>query len=344
MSTATEYIKTRLADPAHKPIAEHKQILPELPELLIAVVGGVYNEDLEKILDAYTPASGTVRGRAGSENGTADTPPTAQAPVLTAAEAKYKRPNGEYYVPRKWGEHVDVEVLKKARSLKQYILLYGPPGTGKTALAEAAFGENLEVIIGTGDIEVADFIGQWVTTAEGSFEWIDGPLVRAVSNGHPFLIDEIGLIDPKVLSLVYGLMDGRDELVITANPKRGVIKAKEGFYVIAATNPNAPGVILSEALISRFHVQAEMTTDWKLAQKLGVAKDMVTAAQNLDKRDDVGWGPQMRELLTFRDVEKAFGTVWAIKNLIAGAPPSDRVMVAEVMSNTFGETLMPAVI
>jgi len=344
MSDARAYIDTRLAEPQNKNIKEHESILKDLPALLIAVAGGVYNEDLEKILDTYTPSAGTVRGRAGSENGGPEAAPTPQAPVLTASETKYKRPNGEYYVPRKWGEHIDVEVLRKAAALEQFALLYGPPGTGKTALSEAAFGDNLEVVLGTGDIESADFIGQWVPSPDGSYEWVDGPLVRAAENGHPILIDEIGLIDPKVLSLVYGLMDGRRQLTVLANPKRGVITAKKGFYVLAATNPDAPGVILSEALLSRFPIQAEMRTDWALAKKLGVPKDMVTAAMNLDKRDDVGWSPQMRELLAFRDVDKAFGTTWAIRNLIAGAPVVDRIMVSTVIGQVYGEELLPAII
>lgn len=341
MTNVEQFVADKLKEPAYSNIRDHKQIFEDLPALLIGAAGGVYNEELEKLLDKYTPTAGTVRGRAGSGNGS-ESAATPVAPVLAAAEKEYVRPNGEKYIPRKWGEHSDVEVLRKARTLKQYILLYGPPGTGKTALSEAAFGADLETIMGTGDIEVADFIGQWVTTPEGGFEWIDGPLVRAVEAGVPLLIDEIGLIDPKVLSLVYGLMDGRDELVVSANPKRGVVKAKKGFYVIAATNPKAPGVILSEALISRFPVQAEMTTDWKLAQKLGVAKDMVTAAQNLDKREDVQWAPQMRELLAFRDVEKAFGTTWAIRNLIAGSPEMDRVTVSDVIGQVYGEAMLPA--
>jgi MoxR-like ATPase len=114
----------------------------------------------------------------------------------------YVRPNGETYTSRGWGEHADIEVLRKGRILKQYALLYGPPGTGKTALLEAAFGDDLLTIIGTGDTEVADFVGGYIQTPSGGFEWIDGPLVQAIEQGKVLLIDEIGLIDPKVLSVV----------------------------------------------------------------------------------------------------------------------------------------------
>ena len=257
----------------------------------------------------------------------------------------YVRPNGETYTSRGWGEHADIEVLRKGRILKQYALLYGPPGTGKTALLEAAFGDDLITIIGTGDTEVADFVGGYIQTPSGGFEWIDGPLVQAIEQGKVLLIDEIGLIDPKVLSVVYGLMDGRGELRITQNPERGVVKVQEGFYVVSATNPNAPGVRLSEALLSRFGIQSEMGTDWTIAKKLGVPVPVITASQNLAKKyvsGEVSWSPQMREVLTFKLLAENYGTSWAISNLIASAPELDRPVVADVFSRIFGEVVQPA--
>jgi nitric oxide reductase NorQ protein len=257
----------------------------------------------------------------------------------------FERPNGDMYYTRKWGEHNDVMVLRKAREFNKYVLLYGSPGCGKTALVEAAFGEDLYTVLGSGDTEVADLIGGYVQTPGGNYVWEDGPLVKAAEEGSPLLIDEIGLIDTKVLSVVYGLMDGRRELAVTANPERGIVKAKDGFFVIGATNPNAPGVRLSEALLSRFSLQVEMTTDWGLARKLGVPTQMVTAAQNLSKKQassEVTWAPQMRELLDFRDVTAMFGSNFAIANLLAAAPEIDRPVVADVFSRVFGEACLPA--
>jgi Holliday junction resolvasome RuvABC ATP-dependent DNA helicase subunit len=236
-------------------------------------------------------------------------------------------------------------VLREARKNQQYILLYGAPGCGKTALVEAAFGEDVLTVLGTGDTELSDFIGGFVQTPSGGFDWVDGPLIKAAEEGRPFFVDEVGLVDPKVMAGVYGLMDGRGEYTVTANPERGTVKAKEGFYVIAATNPNAPGVRLSEALLSRFIVQAEMTTDWSLAKKLGASQQIVTVAQNLSRRQqsgECGWGPQMRELLAFRDISKTFGTKFAIANIIAAAPELDRPVVADVLTRVYGEGCQPA--
>jgi nitric oxide reductase NorQ protein len=317
----------------------------DLPDALRGVFGQVVNETYaDKLNRFYHEDSGraVIRVRGGSTE--KKVRGVVSAEPMTG-ENIYVRPNGETYSSRTWGDHADIEVLRKGRILKQYSLLYGPPGTGKTALLEAAFGDELLTIIGTGDTEVADFVGGYIQTPSGGFEWVDGPLVQAIEEGKVLLIDEIGLIDPKVLSVVYGLMDGRGELRITQNPERGVVKVQDGFYVVAATNPNAPGVRLSEALLSRFGIQAEMGTDWTIAKKLGVPMPVITASQNLAKRyvsGEVSWSPQMREVLTFKLLAENYGTSWAISNLIASAPELDRPVVAEIFSKIFGEVVQPA--
>lgn len=278
-------------------------------------------------------------------------PKKKKAPTMTETEAFttddkfFTRPNGDKYYTRTWGEHSDVLALREARTNSYYTLFYGSPGCGKTALVEAAFGSELHTVLGSGDTEVADLVGGYVQLPGEGFEWVDGPLIKAAEAGEVFFVDEIGLIDPKVLSIVYGLMDGRKEYAVTANPDRGTVKAKDGFFVVAATNPNAPGVRLSEALLSRFVLQTELTTDWGLARKLGAPTTIVTCAQNLARKmqtGEVGWAPQMRELLAFRDLSKTFGTKFAIANLLACAPELDRPVVADVFTRAFGEDCRPA--
>ena len=66
---------------------------------------------------------------------------------LLGGAITYTRPNGETYYARKWGEHTDVEVLKKARELGVNVYLSSVPGTGKTAAVEAAFGTDIYTVV-----------------------------------------------------------------------------------------------------------------------------------------------------------------------------------------------------
>ena len=337
----------------------YEGIHPDFWTTLEKVVTQVVNEEAATTLLASVSSQGRYVARAsGAERKPRKSRAAASAIVVETMEGEesYLRPNGTTYFGRKWGTHSDVLALRKARELTasvfggakgspMFALLYGSPGCGKTALVEAAFGEDVYTLMGTGDTEVADMIGGYVQTPAGGFEWVDGDLVRAAEEGKVYFIDEVGLIDPKVLSVVYGLMDGRRELTITANPERGTVKAHPDFYVVAATNPNAPGVRLSEALLSRFTVQAEMTTDWALARKMGVPTPLVTAAQNLSKKMNAGetsWAPQMREMLAFRDIAEGFGTDFAISNLLAASPEMDRPVVADVLTRVYATECKPA--
>lgn len=267
--------------------------------------------------------------------------------ILETTEKKILRPNGENYYIRKLGPHDDVVVLRNARKKLINALLYGPPGTGKTALIEAAYAEGAEAahvftVQGSGDTEVADFVGGYVQLPGNVFEWVDGPLIKAMETGGVLYIDEIALIDPKVMAIVYGVMDGRDEIRITQNPDRGIVKATEGFYVVGACNPNAPGARMSEALLSRFDLQFEVTTDYSLAKKLGVNSKAVTAAQNMARKFEKGemmWAPQLRELLSFKKIEELLGPQTALQNMVSTAPEMDRPTVADVLSRAFATSI-----
>ncbi len=274
--------------------------------------------------------------------------PKALAEPAAPASPTVLRPNGEaYHIRELLPGHTDVSVLRNCRKNGMPVMLYGPPGTGKTALIEAAFcedGGKVYTIQCSGDTEFMDFIGSYVQLPGGEFEWVDGPLVLAMEEGVPLYVDEIALTDPKALAGLYGVMDGRGEIRVTANPERGVVKAKDGFYVVAACNPHAPGARMSEALVSRFLTQFEVTTDYTLARKLGVPAKAVTAAQNLARKQSSGetsWAPQLRELLAFRKASKVFGEEFAARNMVAIAPELDRPVVADVLTRALGTPVSP---
>ena len=113
----------------------------------------------------------------------------------------------------------------------------------------------------------------------------------------------------------------------------------DGFYVVGACNPDVPGAVMSDALLSRFPVQVEMTTDFSLAKKLGISREIITVAKNLARRadnNDIMRAPQMRELIAFTKIEAVFGLKVALSNMVSCAEPNDRKIIADVLGTTFG--------
>jgi nitric oxide reductase NorQ protein len=270
--------------------------------------------------------------------------PAAPAPAPSpapkpAAAGPVTRPGGQVYQPRSLADMPDVEALRKLRDAGVPALLYGPPGTGKTSLIEAAFGDDLITVAGDGDTTSADLVGEYTQKPDGTFEFIYGPLIRAMQEGKVLFIDDATLISPAVLAVAYPAMDGRREISVKAH-KGEVIKAADGFYVVAGHNPGVHGAILTEALSSRFSVQVRVSTDYDLATALKIDSRAVKAAKDLAARQaagEIGWAPQLRELLAYAKVAAILGEAAAIANLVGIAPEEDADAVAEAVAKAFGK-------
>jgi nitric oxide reductase NorQ protein len=262
------------------------------------------------------------------------------------------RPNGSVYKPRQIGPHEDLALLNAARDAGQHVLLYGPPGCGKTASIEAAFAEpagpGLYTLLGTSDTTVEDFVGTYVPDPRDrrAFPWLPGPLTLSVMTGVPLLIDEIALIDPRTLSVLYEVMDGRGVLRIPSKPDLAPIPVKDGWFVAATYNPDVPGAQLSDALRDRFTHHFEVGTDWELARELGVPEDLVNIAEHLDTRrrnKEFTWTPQLRTLLDARDLAATYDKLYAVNNMLAKAPAHDRDLLLQVMKTTFPKAAVACV-
>ena len=259
-----------------------------------------------------------------------------------------KRASGETYVMRDLYGRPDVEALQQLRDENIFALLYGPPGTGKTALVEAAF-PGLHTIAGDENTSTDNFAGQWYPTdVQGKWFWVDGPMTKAMKNGEVLFVDDITLIDSLVLAVMYPAMDGRGEIILkdhivrdadgNLGPER--VKIQPGFYVIGAHNPGARGAYLPEALASRFRTHIRVESDLELAASLGVPQNMRKLVKALlvdrDNGDLELWIPQLREMLTFRDISQQWGETAAAANLLGLAPAGpDRDKVNEKLRVIF---------
>ena len=111
--------------PSTTPTTELDDIYPDLAKLVYGVA--IQNLDAGSVpagFESHLPTAGRANLRAkGGETST-----TKKAKVDVLAEpivgaTTYTRPNGREYYARQWGEHSDVEVCRKARDNKQFILL-----------------------------------------------------------------------------------------------------------------------------------------------------------------------------------------------------------------------------
>jgi len=272
-------------------------------------------------------------------------PPTATGPTRRVA---FPRHNGEpYYARSVPGADHDVDMLRRSRGAtlleNLYILYYGLPGTGKSSVFEAAFPDLITVTCSR-DTDMDSFWGTWVQMPDGTYEWVYGPVAVAAMEGRPVLLDEIAVAPPQVLTDLHESMDGRGTMRIKTNPKLPVIQIRDGFWMGGACNPDAPGADMSDALLSRFDIHIEGTTDYDLAEEVGVPKKFVKVARNLMEKRVANkelYVHQMRELMAAKRMAERFGTEMAVANFVGVAPVADRVVVADVVSRVFGYAAAP---
>lgn len=121
------------------------------------------------------------------------------------------------------------------------LLIVGPTGSGKTSVAEqtcARLHIPMQSITCGGSTEFMDFVGQW-TLINGSTVWTDGPLTKAMREGHVLILNEIDLVDPAELANLNSVLEGAP-LVISQNGGE-IVYPHDNFRLIATSNSNGSG-------------------------------------------------------------------------------------------------------
>lgn len=167
-------------------------------------------------------------------------------------------------------------LVGQAMKYKEPVLLVGETGCGKTTICQlyAAMNETeLFTVNCHSNTESADFLGglrpvrSHEEMANGEqcqqklFEWVDGPLVKAMENGCPFLIDEISLAEDSVLERLNSVLEPERTLLLAEkgsghglNENILQIVAEQKFCIFATMNPGGDfgKKELSPALRNRF--------------------------------------------------------------------------------------------
>lgn len=294
--------------------------------------------DWDRCADAFIAAATAEHGVQGTpdEFGRRCVPaPSSVHSVGVAPVEPVEMADGRTYRPRLIQGVADVEVLRAARLAHLSVALEGPPGSGKSTAPMAAFGDELIVLHCYEGMVREDVVGALlpVPGQVGDFGWVDGPLVQAMLQGRPLLIDEAGLMPPGVQALLHPAMDDSRVLTVLDRPGETTIRAATGFSVVASLNPGL-GFGLSEPVRDRIGLPVWVPSDLDMAAELGVPPLLVSVAQLRQQRvDESGdhtlWVPSLRELLSASATESVFGIDFAAAALASKCPTEQREDFAE---------------
>ncbi|XP_063830768.1 midasin-like [Ostrinia nubilalis] len=158
-------------------------------------------------------------------------------------------------------------LIAKAFTFNEPVLLVGETGCGKTTICQVLAALTKRQLLSVNchmHTESSDFLGGLRPVRQYKndgrlFEWVDGPLIKAMENGDLFLADEISLADDSVLERMNSLLEPERQLVLSErgmeeNSDIVIIVAQENFHFIGTMNPGGDfgKKELSPALRNRF--------------------------------------------------------------------------------------------
>ncbi|KAL1603277.1 AAA ATPase midasin [Nothophoma quercina] len=147
--------------------------------------------------------------------------------------------------------------LIRAASTRRYpVLIQGPTSSGKTSMIEylAKRSGNTFVRINNHEhTDLQEYLGSYVSGADGKLTFQEGILVKALREGHWIVLDELNLAPTDVLEALNRLLDDNRELLIPETQE--VVRPHDDFMLFATQNPAGlygGRKVLSRAFRNRF--------------------------------------------------------------------------------------------
>jgi len=149
-----------------------------------------------------------------------------------------------------------LNLVRATMTRKFPVLLQGPTSSGKTSMIEylAKISGNKFVRINNHEhTDLQEYLGTYVSDVNGTLQYKEGVLVRALREGSWVVLDELNLAPTDVLEALNRLLDDNKELLIPETQQ--VVRPHEDFMLFATQNP--PGIyggrkVLSRAFRNRF--------------------------------------------------------------------------------------------
>jgi nitric oxide reductase NorQ protein len=237
-----------------------------------------------------------------------------------AAAANYN--NGNRNINTNIIEYLDwnnaLNILDKAYRLGLFVLIIGPKGTGKTSLVRkfaSSLGKELFSVNFSLRTRESHLIGT-NTIDNGQINFVNGILIRSMTEGNLLYLDELNAAEPDVLLRLDEALDDRRQIVLKESEGQTIV-AKDGWFTIGTINPlsHVGTKELPPQIISRFPIRIMLdyppeNTELEIIKKHvnlnyndeEIVRSAIRLANNLRRAaslEEIFYSPSIRETIAF---------------------------------------------
>jgi hypothetical protein len=217
-----------------------------------------------------------------------------------------------------WGYHSDLKQIIKSK-LFYPCYISGHSGNGKSEMVEQVANslqrECIRINV-TAQTNEDDLIGMY-TLQNGSYKWIDGPVVIAMKRGAVVLLDEIDAGRPDKMFCLQAALEGKHIYIKKLNE---YVSPKSGFNIIATANTKGRGSedgryigaqMQNAAFLDRFAVCFEQDYPTEAIEKrilMNYYKELTTDVDEKFVLHLIQWASSIRNAFSLNSVDDVIST------------------------------------
>ncbi|KAK9375024.1 uncharacterized protein V1513DRAFT_425144 [Lipomyces chichibuensis] len=168
----------------------------------------------------------------------------------------YEPDDQEHYIITPFVEKNMLNLVRATATRRFPVLIQGPTSSGKTSMISylaKKTGHKFVRINNHEHTDLQEYLGSYVSDAQGNLRFQEGVLVEAARKGYWIVLDELNLAPTDVLEALNRLLDDNREIFIPETQE--IVKPHPHFLLFASQNP--PGLYggrknLSRAFRNRF--------------------------------------------------------------------------------------------